>query len=114
MTCNKKIFLTPQPLAGNYSLRPTIKNQQVMNEIVQNIEQSNNLSTFKCTYEKVVKQLIENRNTSKSTQDMVAKWLNVDRRKIIDFENLTRFDVELMCRYSDIFGIDLYFKHIVT
>ena len=101
-------------IAGNYSLRPTIKNQQVMNEIVQNIEQSNNLSTFKCTYEKVVKQLIENRNTSKSTQDMVAKWLNVDRRKIIDFENLTRFDVELMCRYSDIFGIDLYFKHIVT
>lgn len=85
-----------------------------MTNNVQNIEQSENLSTFKSTYEKIVKQLIENRNSSKITQDMVAQWLNVDRRKIIDFENLKRFDVELMCNYCDIYGIELYFKYIVT
>lgn len=85
-----------------------------MNENVQNIEQNESLSTFKCTYNKIVKQLVENRNSSKVTQDMVAKWLKVDRRKIIDFENLNRFDIELMYNYCNIYGIDLYFNYNVT
>ena len=66
-----------------------------------------NIKTIKCTYEIIVKQLIDNRNSSQCTQDSVAKMLNVDRRKIIDFENLNRFDIELMCDYCDIYGIDL-------
>lgn len=85
-----------------------------MNENVQNIEQNESLSTFKCTYNKIVKQLVENRNSSKVTQDMVSKWLKVDRRKIIDFENLNRFDIELMYNYCNIYGIDLYFNYNVT
>lgn len=71
------------------------------------MEQLTNLCTIKCTYNEIVNQLIENRNASKSTQDMVAKWIKVDRRKIIAFENLVTFDIELMCKYCDIYGIDL-------
>ncbi len=66
-----------------------------------------NFDTIKCTYDEVVNQLKENRNKSGVTIDTVASWLKVDRRKIIDFENFKRFDLQLMCEYADIYGIDL-------
>ena len=59
------------------------------------------------TYNKIVSELKENRNQSKVTQDTVAGWLNVSRKKLIEFENLKCFDMLLLCNYCKIYGIDL-------
>jgi len=73
-----------------------------------------NSCTIKCTYEKIVEQLIYNRKKSGCTQEIVAIWLKVERRKIIDFENLKRFDIELMCNYCDVYGIDLKLNYDIN
>lgn len=66
-----------------------------------------NISNFIVIYNKIVKQLVENRNTSRATQDIVSKWLNVSRKKLIEFENLKGIDIKLMCEYADIYGIEI-------
>ncbi len=73
-----------------------------------------NLGNLKVTYDKIVKQLVENRNASKTTQDMVSGWLKVSRKKLIEFENLKGFDIKLMCEYADIYGIEIKLNFIVT
>jgi hypothetical protein len=78
------------------------------------MDDENNLSNLIVTYNKIVKQLVENRNSSKSTQDMVSNWLNVSRKKLIEFENLKGIDIKLMCEYADIYGIEIKLNFIVT
>jgi DNA-binding XRE family transcriptional regulator len=78
------------------------------------MNESVNLSNLTVIYNSIVKQLVENRNQSKCTQDTVANWLNVSRKKLIEFENLKRLDIELLCKYSDIYGIDLNLKFTIT
>jgi DNA-binding XRE family transcriptional regulator len=73
-----------------------------------------NLCNITLTYNQIVKQLIENRNSSKCTQDTVASWLKVSRKKLIEFENLKRLDFELLCKYFDIYGIDLKLTHEIN
>ena len=73
-----------------------------------------NFDTINSTYKEIATQLKKNRNDSGTTIDVVAEWLNVDRRKIIDLENFNRFDLELMCKYADIYGIEITLKYIVT
>lgn len=67
----------------------------------------NQYDTIKCTYDNICKQLKENRNKSGVTIDIVAEWLKVDRRKIIALENCERLDLELLCNYADIYGIEI-------
>ena len=78
------------------------------------MKESVNLSNLTVTYNQIVNQLIENRNSSKCTQDTVASWLNVSRKKLIEFENLKQMDFKLLCSYSDIYGIDLKLSFIIT
>lgn len=78
------------------------------------MDENENISNLIVTYNKIVKQLVENRNQSKTTQDMVAGWLNVSRKKLIEFENLQGLDIKLMCKYADIYGIEITLKYIVT
>ncbi len=78
------------------------------------MDTNTNLCNLTVTYNKIVKQLIENRNSSKCTQDTVASWLKVSRKKLIEFENLKRLDFELLCKYCDIYGIDLKLYFIIT
>ena len=73
-----------------------------------------NFDTINSTYIEIAKQLKKNRNDSGVTIDLVAEWLKVDRRKIIDLENLNRFDLKLMCEYADIYGIEIKLNFIVT
>ena len=73
-----------------------------------------NFDTINSTYIEIAKQLKKNRNDSGVTIDLVAEWLKVDRRKIIDLENLNRFDLKLMCEYADIYGIEIKLNYIVT
>ena len=74
----------------------------------------NQYNTIKCTYFEICKQLKENRNTIGVTIDTVAEWLKVDRRKIIDLENCNRIDLELLCNYADIYGIEIDLSFRVT
>lgn len=78
------------------------------------MNEDKNLSNLIVTYNKIVKQLVENRNQSKATQDMVANWLNVSRKKLIEFENLKGLDIKLMCEYADIYGIEIKLNYTVT
>lgn len=78
------------------------------------MDEDKNISNLIVTYNKIVKQLVENRNQSKATQDMVANWLNVSRKKLIEFENLKGLDIKLMCEYADIYGIEIKLNYTVT
>jgi DNA-binding XRE family transcriptional regulator len=78
------------------------------------MKESVNLSNLTVTYNQIVNQLIENRNSSKCTQDTVASWLNVSRKKLIEFENLKQMDFKLLCAYCDIYGIDLKLTHEIN
>jgi hypothetical protein len=42
----------------------------------------------------------------------MADWLDVDRRKIIAFENLKKVDLETMLKYSDKLSVDIKFNYI--
>lgn len=72
----------------------------------KNIEVTN-LEHFKKQYNEIVTNLIKFRNDSGLTQDSVANWLGVTRKKIVEFENMQRFDVELLCLYCDKYSIEL-------
>lgn len=78
------------------------------------MDEDKNISNLIVTYNKIVKQLVENRNQSKATQDMVANWLNVSRKKLIEFENLKGLDIKLTCEYADIYGIEIKLNYTVT
>jgi DNA-binding XRE family transcriptional regulator len=71
------------------------------------------ITEFKKVYNQIVTELVQCRNSSKQTQDDVAKWVNVSRKKIIEFENLQRFDIDLMCNLADKFSIEINLKYKV-
>lgn len=76
-----------------------------MNENVQNIVQ--NVANFKTKYKEIVHELIVIRNKAGFTQQFLAEWLEVDRRKIIAFENLKKVDLEIMLKYADKLSVDI-------
>jgi DNA-binding XRE family transcriptional regulator len=78
-----------------------------MNEEVQNIVH------FKQVYKDVVHELVQIRNQANITQQFMADWLDVDRRKIIAFENLKKVDLENMLKYSDKLSVDIKFNYII-
>jgi DNA-binding XRE family transcriptional regulator len=78
-----------------------------MNEEVQNIVH------FKQVYKDVVHELVQIRNQANITQQFMADWLDVDRRKIIAFENLKKVDLETMLKYSDKLSVDIKFNYII-
>lgn len=73
-----------------------------MNEYVPN-----NVLQFKKVYKEIVKELIVIRNQAGFTQQFLAEWLEVDRRKIIAFENLKKVDLETMLKYADKLSVDI-------
>jgi DNA-binding XRE family transcriptional regulator len=78
-----------------------------MNKEVQNIVH------FKQVYKDVVHELVQIRNQANITQQFMADWLDVDRRKIIAFENLKKVDLETMLKYSDKLSVDIKFNYII-
>lgn len=70
-----------------------------------------NIVHFKSQVQIITQKIIECRKESMQTQDEVAEWLKIDRRKIIDFENGKRFDTELLCKLCDKFSIELILNY---
>lgn len=57
-------------------------------------------------YQSVVTKLIQERKESKFSQEFMAEWLGVSRKKLNEFEN-GKIDFFLMCHYADKLSIDI-------
>lgn len=58
------------------------------------------------TCNEIVAMLKTQRIRARISQDFMADWLGVSRKKINEFEN-DKFDFELMVMYADKFSIDI-------
>ena len=58
------------------------------------------------TCSEIVLMLKTQRIRARISQDFMAEWLNVSRKKLNEFEN-GKFDFELMVMYADKFSIDI-------
>jgi DNA-binding XRE family transcriptional regulator len=76
-------------------------------EKVQNIEQ------FKEVYKTLVPKLVQIRKQSGTNIDQMAEWLKVDRRKIMQFENLKKINLELLLLYGHKLSVDIDFKYTI-
>lgn len=81
-----------------------------MNENQINTESNvtNKLQIYKdCNY--IVTRLIEIRTSAGFTQQFMADWLDVSRKKINEFEQ-GKFDFDLMVSYADKLSVDIKLK----
>lgn len=58
--------------------------------------------------------LKKHRSDASLTQDDLAKWIGVSRKQIIEIENGSRFDLELLCKLSDKLGIDIRINYFIN
>lgn len=58
------------------------------------------------TCKEIVTMLKTQRIRARISQDFMAEWLGVSRKKLNEFEN-GKFDFELMVNYADKFSIDI-------
>ena len=56
---------------------------------------------------KIIQKCVHLRKENKETQSDLAKWINVDRRKIIKLEK-GNFDLDLSCKILNWYGEELY------
>lgn len=78
-----------------------------MNENVTEITQ---IQT-KCN--KIVTDLIKIRKAAKFSQEFMAEWLNVSRKKLNEFEN-GKFDFDLMVRYATKLSVDIEINYVIN
>jgi DNA-binding XRE family transcriptional regulator len=64
-------------------------------------------------YEKLVHEIVQIRKSIPMTQEQVATWLKIDRRKIIALEN-KEINVSLLLDYADKLSIDVKFYYNVN
>ena len=57
-------------------------------------------------YQSVVAKLIQERKESKFSQEFMADWIGVSRKKLNEFER-GKIDFFLMCHYADKLSIEI-------
>jgi len=67
------------------------------------------LDSEKCNFLHILEQL-NSRCKNNFTQLELSKYLNVSRKKIIDFQKGRIFDFWLLNRYADILGMSIDFQ----
>jgi DNA-binding XRE family transcriptional regulator len=77
-----------------------------MNQIVDKFSVQN-IVHFKQKYKEVVQEIVQCRVEAGFTQEYIAEWIGVDRRKIIDFEAQKKVDIETLLNYAGIFSIEI-------
>lgn len=75
----------------------------VVTERLQPIERCN----------EIVTALVKLRNEAQISQQFMADWLGVSRKKLSEFENGC-FDFELMCNYADKLSIKIKIDFKIT
>lgn len=78
-----------------------------------NTEVPNNVLEFKKMYKKLVPELVKIRKQSGTNIEQMAEWLNVDRRKIMQFESLKKVNLELLLLYGYKLSVDVKFKYAI-
>ena len=78
-----------------------------MNELQQ--EEVHNIAHYNTLKSLLIKKLAQHRKDAGFSQQQVADWLDVDRRKIMELEN-GKCDFELLLLYADKFSIDVFFS----
>lgn len=73
--------------------------------------QQNNVQKLVQQVQIITQKIIECRKESGQTQDDVAQWISVDRRKIIEFEKCEKLNIELLCILAEKFSIELKLNH---
>lgn len=76
-----------------------------INEL-EKIDVQNNVQ-FQNNFKEVVQKIVQIRKEAKFSQEFMAEWLNVDRRKIMALESGALIDYDLLYRYADKFDIQL-------
>ncbi len=61
---------------------------------------------------KIVAELIKIRKDAGFSQEFMADWLNVSRKKLNEFENGS-FDFELMVKYADKLSVEISINYKV-
>lgn len=64
-------------------------------------------------YNDIVTNLIQIRKEAKFTQEFMAEWLNVSRKKINEFEN-GAIDFVLMINYADKLSVDIKLNYVIN
>lgn len=62
---------------------------------------------------KIVTDLIKIRKAAKFSQEFMAEWLNVSRKKLNEFEN-GKFDFDLMVRYAVKLSVDIEINYVIN
>lgn len=78
------------------------------------MEKVPNVELFKTAYRALVQELVQCRKQSGVTQDFLAEWLGVDKRKIISFEGLKKINVEMLLLYGDKFSVDIKLNYQIN
>lgn len=69
-------------------------------------EEVPNVVHFKNQYKEIVRNLVQIRKEIPMTQEGMADWLKVDRRKIMAIED-GEINISLLLRYADKLSIDV-------
>lgn len=80
---------------------------------VQNVQDPNrqNHDKFMKVYREIVSECVARRKAANLSQEYMAEWLNVDRRKIIEFERGLG-GVGLLLNYADRFDLEVKLSFI--
>lgn len=78
-----------------------------------NVEVQNNVQRFRKVYIDILKEVIDIRKSIPMTQNEVADWLKVDRRKIIALES-GEVNVSLLLDYADKLSIDININYKIN
>lgn len=76
--------------------------------MIDKINVTKELQVYK-DYREIVTKLIQIRKDAKFSQEFMAEWLNVSRKKINEFEN-GAIDFELMINYADKLSVEVELK----
>jgi DNA-binding XRE family transcriptional regulator len=82
-----------------------------MNQLIENNNVTEQLHIYTQINE-VVTKLIQIRKDAKFSQEFMADWLKVSRKKINEFENGS-FDFELMVNYADKLSVELKLNYYI-
>ena len=77
------------------------------------MEKVPNIEHFKTAYRELVPKLVQIRKQSGTNIEQMAEWLNVDRRKIMQFESLKKVNLELLLLYGHKLSVDVNFKYAI-
>lgn len=78
-----------------------------MNDIYASTESCTPTIDFEYNYKQLVQIIVQTRTQAGFSQQFLADWINVDRRKIIEFETALKYDIPILLQLCDKLSIEL-------